>query len=135
MEKGDVEALFAPPEEGVRVSKLAEVTKRLRCIAHVDPRTMFDKRGQMISPTQWSEEFAVAVKTVRPANAGGYDVTFHDANRAMDQLAKYEGMLEDEDKSATPLDALFVKCQRTDLVKLKDLLDTMARAEAEVAVA
>ena len=129
----EVDELFEAPEENIRKRRLNEILDRLKAISNVDPRQMFDAAGMMVSPKEWSDEFSKAVKQVKQANAGGYDVTFHDSNRAVDQLAKYEGLFDEKNETETPLDAMFAKIPRAELVKLKTLLDTMAEAESHVA--
>ncbi|MCY4471170.1 MAG: hypothetical protein OXC08_20835 [Thiotrichales bacterium] len=122
--------IFKLPEENLKASKLEHLVNRYQAVVDVDPRELFDEKGDYRSPTEWSDNFTKAVKSVRKGRHGGYDVDFHDANRAAEMLTKYQGLLEDATETQTPLDSLFARIPRHELVALKEALDHMAGVDA-----
>ena len=107
------------------------MTHQLDCISKADVRMLFDKYGEMISPAEWPDEIALAVRKVTRAAAGGYNVDFHDKRNAADLLAKLNGLYESDEKVQNPLEEAFSKIPRDDLVKMKEMLDSLAKIESE----
>ena len=107
------------------------MTYQLECIAKADVRSLYDSYGAMVSPAEWPDEIALAVRSVTPAAAGGFNVQFHDKRNAVDTLSKLKGLYESDDKITNPLEDAFSKIPRDDLVKMKEFLDTLTKIESE----
>ena len=103
----------------------------MECIAKADVRLLYDEYGAMISPAQWPDEVALAVRKVSPHASGGFIVDFQDKRNAADILAKLKGLYDNDEQFKNPLEQAFEKIPRDDLIKMVELLKELARLADE----
>lgn len=102
----DLQAAMAEKSE-VDGARILQEAARL---ALVDPRQLFDERGRVRPPSEWPDELAACIASVKtkPEYEGhgedrqyvgdSYEVRFWDKNAALEKLFKNKGLFEQDNK-------------------------------------
>lgn len=115
-----------------RDSEIAEAAEHLQHVRDADIRNMLTDSGQLKPPSEWPEGEARAILRTRFNNAGTItSVDFHDKNRASEQLNKLRGLYRNEEEISNPLDRMFERIPRDELVKLLGALRHLGDVPAD----
>lgn len=102
-----------------RDSEIEEAVQHLQHVRDADLRNLLSDSGQLRPPSEWPEAEARAILRTRFNGAGSIvSVDFHDKNRASEQLNKLRGLYRNEEEISNPLDRMFDRIPRDELVKL-----------------
>ena len=102
---------------------------RLQAILDADPRQLYNKRGEVLPPDQWPEREALAVQRwSHNQDTNTWNITFHDKNKASDQLARIDGTYQGDHEQQNPLHAFLETVPRE---KLRMLLSELQRVRDE----
>ena len=89
---------------------------RLQAIIDADPRLIHDDKGEVKPPHEWPEREALAVQRwSHNQDTNTWNITFHDKNKAADQLARIDGTYQADHEQQNPLHALLEKVPREKL--------------------
>ena len=90
--------------------------QRLQAIIDADPRLIHDDKGEVKPPHEWPEREALAVQRwSHNQNTNTWNITFHDKNKAADQLARIDGTYQADHEQQNPYHALLEKVPRDKL--------------------
>lgn len=141
--------LAANPKVSTRVAELqntmaeksevdgARILQEAARLALLDPRQLFDERGRIRPPSEWPDELAACIASVKtkPEYEGhgedreyvgdSYEVRFWDKNAALEKLFKNKGLFEQDNKQkrADPFDGLTPQ-QQMQLREIFALIDS-----------
>lgn len=135
----EMEQVFAPdgsgePEAPLREVELQREIERLTNIVEADYRELWgvdaDGNPQMLSPREWPDSIQPAIRRVAIGQYG-LTVDLIDRTRAAETLARLKGLFRNEEGNENPLEALFAKIPRKDLLFLRKGLERLADRGAE----
>ena len=96
--------------------ELDKQRQRLHAILAADPRQLYNEKGNVLAPDQWPEREALAVQRwSHNQDTNTWNITFHDKNKAADQLARIDGLYQADHEQQNPLHALLEKVPREKL--------------------
>lgn len=129
IETGGSEDPFA---DEVAPDRIQEVRARLKAIIEANPKQLYDAEGKIRPPDEWPEREAMAIQRwSHNQSSDTWNITFHDKNRAADQLARMDGLYkadheqQHENPFAAILDQIPRSVLRLFMAELKRQRDTV----------
>ena len=121
-----VEELLENPSTPASSDSLEDILARLEKIAAADIRHAYNPDGTLKSPTEWPDDFALAVERV--GNQGGAinSVSLVPRGKTLESLARIKGAF-DKESEVTPFEKLLAQIPRDDLKQLLEALLHLAR--------
>ena len=96
--------------------EIDNLRKRLHAIIEADPRAIYDQHGEVLKPDQWPIREAMAVQRwSHNQTTNTWNITFHDKNKAADQLARIDGHYKADHEQQNPLHKLLETVPREKL--------------------
>lgn len=122
----NLDELLENPTQQASKNTLEETIQRLETIANADIREAYHHDGTLKSPTEWSDEFTMAVEKV--GNQGGAinSISLVPKGRTLEALAKIKGAF-DKEQQATPFEKLLAQIPRDDLRQILEAMIHLAK--------
>ena len=123
----DIDSLLENPTEQASKRTLEETIERLEKIANADIREAYRHDGTLKSPTEWSDDFTMAVEKVGNQAGQINSLSLVPKGRTLESLAKIKGAF-DKDQQVTPFEKLLAQIPREDLRQILDAMVHLAKA-------
>lgn len=125
---GDFDSWFGDdkPED------VSNVREKLEAIAAADPRLLFNELGDPKEPHDWPDREAQLVTFYNRNKDGVVTIRLADKVKAMDQLARMDGLYKADNDQKDPFQNLLAQVPRADLHEIIKNLRAANRVEQKI---